>query len=92
MAKRKWILIFALCISVILAACMNEHVTYEAKACDIEEEGFERNSQRIVVLGDELVIFASYNNPDTKRKTSIDKLLETEDAVSGEYYKKRYEM
>ena len=63
----------------------------EAKASDFEAEGFERNSQRIVVIDDELVIYATYINPEAKNKTIIDELLESEEAVPGEFYEKRYE-
>ena len=90
MIKRTCFFIIVLCLSIVLAACTNEDVAYEAKASDFEGEGFERNSQRVVVLGDELVIFAVYNNPNAKKKTSIDKLLEAEGSVSGEFHEKRY--
>lgn len=91
MRKTLGLLFLSISLILTLIACTeSDEVKYEAKASDFEGEGFERNSQRIVVIDDELVIYAAYNNPESKNKTSIDKLLESDDAVPGEFYEKRY--
>lgn len=90
MNKRVNLWFFFASVIFLLVACSEEATTYEAKASDFENGGFERNSQRIVVMDEELVIFAPYNNPQAKRKTVIDKILEADNAVAGEYYEKRY--
>jgi len=83
------ILFLSLSIIFTLTACTEEEVTYDARSSDFEDEGYARANQTIVVIDDELVIFAEYNS-NAKRKTSIDKLLESEDAIPGEFYEKRY--
>lgn len=67
-------------------------MTYEAKASDFEGGGFNRNSQMIVVIGEELIISGEYNS-EGKLKTTIDKILESENEVLGvKYYEKHIRM
>ena len=85
------LLFLSLCLIFTLIACTDkDEVTYSAKASDFEGVGFERNGQKIWAFEEELFIYAAYNNPEAKGRTSIDKILESEDAVSGIYYEKRY--
>lgn len=46
----------------LLVACSEDDMTYEAKASDFEEGGVNRNSQMIVVIGEELIISGEYNS------------------------------
>lgn len=77
-----------LSVIFLLVACSEDVTQYEANASDFEDAGFENNkNQRIVVIGKDLFIFGNFN---TKKKTSIDKILESENFVSDQSYQKKY--
>ncbi|MFF2753305.1 hypothetical protein ACFVR1_06055 [Psychrobacillus sp. NPDC058041] len=77
-----------LSVIFLLVACSEDVTQYEAKASDFEDAGFENtNNQRIVAIGKDLFIFGNFN---TKSKTSIDKILESENFVSDQSYQKKY--
>lgn len=76
---------------LLLAACSEDVTQYEAKASNFEDVGFVYNNDlTIVVIGEELVIFGFVSKYDPERKTIIDKLSKSANAVQGEFNEKRY--
>ena len=78
-----------LCLIFLLTACSEDITQYEAKPSDFDDVGFENKySQRIVVIGEELMIVSNNDHPD--KKTSIDKLFESEKDTADELLIKKY--
>lgn len=84
------LLFFCIALIFLLVACSEEknESKFIAKASDFEDSGFtSRRGQLIVVIGDELMISANYD-PQSKEKSSIDKILESEQVKSGNHFLK----
>lgn len=86
------LLFFSIALIFLLVACSEEknESKFIAKASDFEDSGFtSRKGQLIVVIGDELMISANYD-PQSKEKSSIDKILESEQVKSGNHFLKNF--
>ena len=78
--KKMGLLFISIAFIFLLSACSEDVIQYEAKPSDFEDGGFKNKYSQIIAIHDEeLLIFTNYDHP--KKKTSIDKIFESEDST-----------
>ena len=79
--KKRGLLFISIAFIFLLAACSEDVIQYEAKPSDFEDGGFKNKYSQIIAIEGEELLFFSSNYDDTEKKTSLDKIFESEDSA-----------
>lgn len=87
----KRIILFVL-TTLLLSACVNKDDTLEAKVSDFEGSGFRNNNEQLIILVEDGILVSSDTIllHEKTKKSSIDEVLEKENAESGPNFYKIY--
>jgi len=79
--KKRGLLFISIAFIFLLAACSEDVIQYEAKPSDFEDGGFKNKYSQIIAIEGEELLFFSSNYDHTEKKTSLDKIFESEDSA-----------
>jgi len=81
--KKRGLLFISIAFIFLLAACSEDVIQYEAKPSDFEDGGFENKYTQIIAINGEELLFFTSNYVDPKKKTSLDKIFDSEDSAGN---------
>lgn len=75
----------------LLTACVNSDDTLKAKVSDFEDSGFKNNNGQVIVsVEDGIMVSGTLRLYEKTKKSSIDEVLEKENAESDQLFNKVY--
>ena len=85
--RKRGLLFISIAFIFLLAACSEDVIQYEAKPSDFEDGGFKNKNDQIIAIEGEALLFFTSNYVDSKKKTSLDKIFESEDSAGNPLHK-----
>ncbi|SOC43829.1 hypothetical protein [Ureibacillus acetophenoni] len=85
----KKLILFVL-TALILTACVNTEDAFEAKVSDFEDSGFTNTKGQIIAIVEDAGILVSGTLHSPEKKSSLDKVLEKENAGNDKHFSKVY--
>ena len=83
-------IVLFLMMTLLLTACVEKDDSLKAHVSDFKDSGFRNNNGKVIVLVEDGIMVSGTLRLHEKKKSSIDEVLEKENAESDQLFNKMY--